>query len=76
MFHVRSLKIASKVEHLQGEKILGISVADPRCLLRIWIFPSLDLGSGFFHPRSRIRIRNTEFTKNSSIFNPKLLHSS
>ncbi len=29
-------------------------------------------GFGFFH-RSPIRIRNTEFTKNLSIFNPKII---
>ncbi len=38
MFMVRSLTIASKV-FLRRTKILGISVADPECLSRIWIFP-------------------------------------
>ncbi len=49
------------------------SVADPGCFSRIPddYFYIPDPRSGFFYPRSRIRIPNTELTKNVSIFNPK-----
>jgi hypothetical protein len=55
--------VVKKVTKKDGEKI---SVADPGCLSRIRLFSIPEPGSEFFHPGSRIRIKEFNY------FNPKI----
>ncbi len=53
------------------KKIYTKNISVGVCLWYCRLNVGWQLGSRFFHPWSWIRIRNTELTKNSSIFNPK-----